>query len=85
MSIKKIPLNEPVVMPVENFNIVELAEQLNGLIDRYKIAFDIYHKANYIPNAELLKSLEQTLENIGNAINALCLRITERQFILHTD
>lgn len=81
----KIPTIPQIIPIKKEVDIVALTEQLNGLIDRYSNVYGIYQKIQYMTNEETTKRLKKTLESIDNAINALCFRITEREFILKSE
>lgn len=61
---------------------VALIEQLNGLLDRYNALYSFALKHAYTHGAPSTERLNKTLENIEEAIAALCLRITEKQYIV---
>lgn len=76
----------PVTPPIKKeLDIVALVEQLNGLLDRYNTLYSTFLKCEYAQVKEYVKTLKDVLKDIANAIKALCLRITEMQFILKVE
>lgn len=83
---RKLPVDEIQIVPInEEKTIIPLVEQLNGLIDRYNAMYGLYLKIQFTRNeSDMPERVNAALANIEKAIDALCLRIAQPQFILKT-
>ena len=68
--------------PDNDRQLIRLIEQLNGLLDRYNALYNLAIKYVSFASGSPAERLNKTLENIEEAIAALCLRITEKQCIV---
>lgn len=68
--------------PDNDRQLIRLLEQLNSLIGNYNALYGTVMQYRRFANDSANDRLNKMLENIEEAIAALCLRITEKQCIL---
>lgn len=82
IKVSTIPAAKMPSIEEKELDIVAIAEQLNGLIDRYNALHAVLNKLVFTKADKERERLNAVLGSIEKAIQALCLRLTQREYII---
>lgn len=63
-------------------DIVALTEQLNGLLKSYDSLYGLYMKIIYTSNKEIAAEEKEVLDDLRQAIKAICFTLSHREVIV---